>query len=398
MPVIVLSSAHIVSTSGLDTFTFQVQTGAAEALTTCIAGGGIDLSEKIRHDGGLDNSADLVQLDGISITEKILNPSFVESTASFNFILFEPDFSRSQNLFAVIGSSGTAERFFDRSPFFFTPSEIDPNTLRDLSEAQQFLIYTQTTIQSFDTFNHTNSAAHLISVKGTEFSSEFLSSDDLIVNGSFESDFGSWTTTIPDGTLSVLTDGGSGFLALSAPDGDKYARIIKSVSGGGNANLIRLQQSIVLTAPIDSSLLGRLSFSEATEFSARSNFKLAVILKFLKNSLPVHIHTYSFTGMGQPTSTSLPLDLRFPTTTSPINGTFTTGSFATFTSQIYQDIDLASFTFDELQINFFWGAQSGVANLSMLLDKVELTADLPEEHLLRTSAIAHLLTFHPTAS
>lgn len=173
MPTVVVAVAKLVAASGIQAQTHQVQLASPSQLAKIIESGPIHLSEKIAASDGFSTSESLVQLRSATQTEKIRAASEIESTASINFLVFSSDFSRSVNLYGVIGTSGTLEKFFDHSPFFYTPSEVNPNLLRDISSAQQFLVYTQTTINTIDTFHGANSVVSLFSVKGSELDPDF---------------------------------------------------------------------------------------------------------------------------------------------------------------------------------------------------------------------------------
>lgn len=143
-------SFSLIQAPGIQLSTVQLQAGAASGTGNLLtAGSGVNSSNIVQH-SGIENIGNVGGFEGVSQDGFITNPSQVETTAGANFNVFFPDFSRGTFLSAVVGTTGTIEKFFDRSPFFFTPSETDPNTLRDISEAQQFLIFSKTSIASYN--------------------------------------------------------------------------------------------------------------------------------------------------------------------------------------------------------------------------------------------------------
>lgn len=396
MPTIIASVANIVASSGIESKTDQVQTGGATGNTQTLASDVVSLSETVGQSGFIFLNEKVAQHGGASQTGTVLAEDPIESTAGVDFLVFPADFSRGLNLFGVIGTSGTIEKFYDRSPFFFTPSEIDPNIMRDISEAQQFLVFTQASIFSIDPFKHTSSSASLISVKGDEFSPGLITDDDIIKNGSFENGLAEWDTTISGGgTLSVIEPTGTGFTSLPVPEGDKYLSITKP-AGGQEEELSLLTQQVSLNTVLDSDILRNISFAKALRVINRSGYRIAVYVRFLLNSQTSHLHRFQFSGTVAPPNSSLPEDLQNPTTSSNL-GSFVAGNFVTFNAALRTAMSFTSFEFNEVEVSFVW-INTDPFVLDGLLDDVKLTLDLPEEHLLKTSAIAHILTKHPVAS
>ncbi len=167
-PFNIVQSTALVQASGIRASTVQLQISEALGSNSVIQATGIENLNVVEQFGGITQDYELLQLTGVAQDTHIVNPAVIETTATAKFILFPKSFSRGAFLSAVIGTSGTIEQFFDRSPFFFTPSETDPNTLRDISEAQQFLIFSDATLLNFDPYRNTPQTTIIVTHRGSE--------------------------------------------------------------------------------------------------------------------------------------------------------------------------------------------------------------------------------------
>jgi hypothetical protein len=392
VPVIVQSTA-IVAGSGIEARTVQVQFGGINNSAFVIKHGSILNSNIVRQFGGIDSATKLLQFTGDNQDTHIISPSIIESTATVKFILFPKDFSRTVFLAAVVGTSGTAARFFDRSPFFFTPSETDPNTLRDISEAQQFLIFSECNINTFDPFRNIPNSTFIITDRG-------LAGSDLqetITNGSFEQDLSGWTVQNVSGTssFSVVTSQptGVGFndgSPVSVPNGTKMLHV---TSRAPISPHILRQTYEFGTYKVNSSQLRTFAFSLCPNIiSTNSAFQANLI--FRQNGVQKANLQYRVSGLGTPSPlpagvTAVPID----TNTLP---SFTADVFNNVARNIREDLNYTTFEFNTLETWFIFDDTAN--NTNYLFDNVGLTIDIPQRQLLRTIDVAHINTNHPVAS
>jgi len=200
MVTIISGTLTLVQASGIASRAHVEQGGIVVTSNTLSSFEGGSTATTIQSFDGFSNSARMLSASGVEQKGEILssNPS---STVTNNFIIsYNPTFSGVATLFRVIGTSGTVEKFFDRSPFFHTPSEVDVNTLRDLIEVAPFLLYGSTTINSYDYTRHISSQTAIIE-----------SAQRLATSGS-----GHIVTKLP--TLSGLPFTLSGSASITVPD------------------------------------------------------------------------------------------------------------------------------------------------------------------------------------
>ena len=238
MITIIVGSTALVQSSGIQSNTTFAQFGGAAGGTTSLSIEGFDAITHLVTPGPFSNNNIVSQFEGAEQVGNLIVSSGIEVGSAIQLAIYFPDFSRGVNLFGVIGTEQTVARFFDRSPFFFSPHETDPNTLRDISEAQQFLIFSQVNINSYDNFRSTSSPTQIIAVKG-EAADSLIFPTNLVSNGSFENSFTNWTTS--SGHVSdvrqVRTDQptGVGFndgSPISPPDGSHWAYVAKTNTTG----------------------------------------------------------------------------------------------------------------------------------------------------------------------
>ncbi len=392
--IIIQSTATLVQASGIESFTIQGQAGGPTNANTLVQIGAPESLTHIVTPGGFSNSNEVIQFGGVSQTTDLILESALEITSSGQFVVFFPEFSRSATLFGVLGTSGTAEKFFDRSPFFFTPSETDPNTLRDISEAQQFLLFSSTSIIGEENVRNTPSLTTIISVKGDTFDDFVIQPQNLITNGSFEQDLSAWEVEKGDSSdiAEVRTDQptGVGFddsNPVSPIDGTKMLYMRKSITAG----VVSVKQ-IIRPGKLKSGQLRDLSFSivpDAISTFAQFTFSIA----FFSGGVRKHAIQYSLAGIGIPSP--LPEEIDLPSSTVSLAGAVE-DIFNTFNRNIRSDMSFATFDFDEVQV--WLVADRTSSQTDLLIDDISLTVSDPPEHLKFTDNLAHIITTHPTAS
>ena len=389
--VIIQATTTFIQASGIQNLTVQGQGGGPTNTNTVVQAGTPSSLTDVIALGGFSNSNDVLQFGGISGNNDIA--SFLGISSAQNVFFSPESTTRSGTVFGVIGTSGTIEKFFDRSPFFFTPSETDPNTLRDLAEVQQFLLFSNTSIFGEESIRNTPSSTAVISAKGDEFNTFTLQPRNLITNGSFEQDLSAWEVSTGDVSdiAEARTDqpAGVGFDAgnpVSPVDGSKMLYMAKS----DTTEVVSVKQ-IVRPGKLNSNKLQALTFSIVPN-TISSNQAFVLSIAFLSVGVRQHVIQYKLTIQGTPTP--LPSEISFPS--SQISLTATADIFNTYTRQLQSDMSFSSFDFDEVQLWLVADTLAGQA--AFLLDNISLSVtDLPE-HLGFTESLAHILTNHPTAS
>lgn len=337
-----------------------------------------------------------VLLDDIVLTIGQQQDALLPTSTATSFITFFPDFSRSRNLFSVVGTSGTVEKFFDRSPFFFGPHETDPNTLRDLSEAQQFLIFTQTTIRSISNFQHNAGSTALISTKGDLSAEDSLVNTNLILNGSFEGGLSNWLTNTPESSDEArVVDSqptGVGFAdgnPVSPLDGINmlYTRVVEA----GSRDPVYVKQARKIFGDVNSNILRNFSFGVVVD-NVTNDRQNMVALRFLNNSETIFTIHYRFQGQSVPQ----PFPEEIADFDTVKNITIQSDSFNLILRSVADDTNTANFIFDEFEVWIITNTSSD--DTDTLWDDFQLTANVPDDSLLETSSFAHILRIHPTAS
>lgn len=393
--VTIVQSTAIVSASGVENSRFFAQTGEASSLNGISQVEGFSVTANLNAFGDINQSNDVRQFEGILSSTTIPNPDVVETTADAEFILFNPSFSRSKFFRAIIGTSGTFERDFDRSPFFFSPHETDPNTIRDISEAQQFMVFTSTSIITHEALRANAHDAKIISVKGADIEDEAFSDVNTVSNGSFETgDTAGWEAeTGTNGSIQVVSDSnvGDGFSdsGLIPLDGVWWAHLRKDDSGSDSAYL---RQEIGLARQYSSEILQNLSWHalfDELNLSRRNQLSLV----FYRDAVPVFHLRYRFSGQGLPT-----LPSSFPDITPiTVNLTATADEITRYLRNIPQDTGRADFQFNSVEL--WWIISSSDGNFTdTIVDDFQLTVAIPPTHLLPTSEFAHIITGLPTLS
>ncbi|MBD3260708.1 MAG: hypothetical protein GF334_03390 [Candidatus Altiarchaeales archaeon] len=392
--VTIVQSTAIVGASGIENSRGMVQSGGPTAANTVSQIEGFSVTTHVDSFGGFSQTNNVRQFEGVDGSTTVPTPDVVETTATAKFVVFPASLSRSKFFQAVIGTTETFERDFDRSPFFFSPHETDPNTIRDISVAQQFLVFTSTTIRSFESLRATPRDVPIISVKGSKVDDEAFAATDILINGSFEAgNFAGWETeTGTGGTVEVRTDsnvGGGIVGGLTPDDGTYWAYLSKNDSGGDSAYI---KQNIVLPQKYESTLISNLSWNAVFDAIApQSRNQLSVV--FYNDEVPVFHLRYKFGVQGTPTA---PADLPVLTPID-VGVSATSNEILNYSRVFSQDSRLADFDFNEVEV--WWITDSSIGtDTDTLVDAFQLTLNIPPDHFLSTSSFAHVLTNHPTAS
>lgn len=399
MATIITSTASFVQASGIENLAKVVQASGAVNENSLVSFDLPESSTTVTAAGGITNKNGVIQFSGVSQTGDIVNPSGIETTATAKINVFFPDFSRSAFLAAVVGTTGTIEKFFDRSPFYFDPHETDPNTLRDISEAQQFLVFSTANITSYENFRRIPSSAFVISTKGDELSDRLQSPQDLITNGGFETgDFSSWEVSVPSGVatnvVEVRTDSpGLGFglpTGVFPEEGTYWARLAND-----NTGTAYIKQTLRLGQTQPSTILKNLSFQALIESATNTLFQGQLSLVFLEND-DVKFHLRYTLGSHAPVS-MLPDDFPGDTFATSLSLSHTVNQLNSYLRNLQQDMSFSTFEFKTIEL-WFMVSSGNSTSVDYLLDDFQLTIDLPPPELLRTRDLAHILTGHPTAS
>jgi hypothetical protein len=180
-PVDIVGSTTTVQVSGVDTSTGQIQVGPPSTSSIIVfsplpeqdstvlqfgstASGSVDLLEY----EGIDNSGNIIASD----PEEAVGSTFLLQVISGGFGFSEV--SSYAFLQGVIGTSGTIERFFDTSPFYYTEHETDPNTERDIREAEEFLLFSSVDISTYPITGRIPASTTIIVPTVSSAGSDFL--------------------------------------------------------------------------------------------------------------------------------------------------------------------------------------------------------------------------------
>jgi hypothetical protein len=397
--ITIVASTAIVQASGIAALVHQLQGGGPDASNTIVTTSVVDQETHIVTAGGVSVDNTVLGFGGAEQDTHILNPSASELVGTINFVVFFPDLARGATLFGVVGTAETVEKFFDTSPFFFSPHETDPNTLRDLSEAQQFLIFSQTSIFSYDNFRNTISPTQIISVKGDLLPKDVINPENLVTNGSFEQSLSAWTSfkgTVSD-KVEVRTDQptGAGFndgSPVSPTDGSFWVYL----SAVGSTNQVYIKHTVDV-----SNASGRLVSEDLLNFSfdavfntvANTNRQFQTNVIFYEDDQVRRNLIYRVSGMGTPTIPTL----ANVTPATNINLTAASGIVNSFNRNLQTDLSSETFPFDRIDLWFIVDTAVVSAATNVLIDNVRLTIHTVPENLERTNEFAHIVTTHPTA-
>lgn len=177
----IVGSTTIVQASGIESLTVKLQGGGPTNSNVLVATDSPEEDGKILTTNvTVFNATDLIKYGGASNSGNIVTPSFEEASDSTTINvptlsgIFEGNTTGSAFLQGVVGSSGTVERFFDRSPFYFTDSETDPNTERDLREIEPFLIFSSAIISTYPVTRRIPESTQIIVPTVTGAGDDFL--------------------------------------------------------------------------------------------------------------------------------------------------------------------------------------------------------------------------------
>lgn len=396
--ILIVASTALVQSSGIQSNTTFSQGGNPSASTKFRSIDGFDALTHIVAPGPFSNNNIVSQYEGAEQVGQLLVSSGIEIGSATQLTVYFPDFSRGVNLFGVVGTENTIAQVFDRSPFFFSPHETDPNTLRNISEAQQFLIFSETSIHAFDNFRSTVSPTQIISVKG-DIGRGAVFPTNLIQNGSFENGFTRWTTSsghvsdvIQVRTTQPTSVGFNDGSPVSPPDGANWAYLAKTVTTN--------QAYIYQTVDIGSAS-GVFSTDDLLTFNFKAvintiatNQRFQANVIFFTDGVVRRNLIYRISGMGIPTLPPGTAQTVLPSKIITLSAT--ADVLTTISRDIRDDLELASIEFDRVDLWFIVGTSSG--NTSVLLDDIQVNANVLPDNFKRTQEFGHILTTNPTVS
>lgn len=303
----------------------------------------------------------------------------------------------SRNFLGILGTKSTYEREFDASPFFFLPSEPDPNTERDRSEVLPYLLYSHAFVSTYEALRAIPHSGWVISAKGDQFNEAALADENVVQNGSFETgnlafwDYDLGTTGRIQVRSDVDNDGQGIPVGVFPPDGDFWAYMSKSNSGSDSAYI---KQTISVGDTYSSRVvknIGWYNVFDSTTSSARRN-RLSFV--FYHNENTVYHLAYRFGSQGIP---NLPSD--FPD--APANSVKTLSAtediINTYLRQFITDTNQAVFDFDRVDV--WWILDSSdTSETNTYIDGLSLTMSIPSENLLPTSSFGFINTSAPVTS
>lgn len=301
-----------------------------------------------------------------------------------------------RNFVGVLGTKSTIEKDFDRSPFFFTPSEIDPNTERDLAEVEPFLLFSQAFLRTYEALRALPSETIVISAKGEEFSSDQLADENVVINGSFETgNTAFWDTDVgTGGSIQVredsLNEGGIPG-GLLPPDGRYWIYIVKA---NQNFDSAYFKQTIRFGRDYSSRAVKRISWSAVFDYTGGSERRNQLSLVFYNNGNPTYHLRYYFGSQGFP---NLPDE--FPDSTPNVNRQLpaTEDVINSYLREFLVDSSQAVFDFDRLDV--WWVTDSSDSNdTNTYVDDLSVTMSIPSTELLKTTDLAHVMTNTPVSS
>ncbi len=342
----------------------------------------------------------------------VFQPALFPTSTLEQIVSANPELTIRDIIFGVIGTVETVENFYDRSQFFFESfHEADPNTIRDLTEVEPFLLFSTTTISSFEFTRNTPSSTTVIADKASEFSSQSVSPTNLMVNHDFSQGFTGWQLT-PDTFFGV-------------EPGEPWVDVIASTDATPDRDIISTglfptQGSLLLFADVgtgdrgpgffqDLNVNGIINSLDLEAFGLDCTVArvisadLSFVLQFFLQGSQVYQFTYRVDNMLDRSNDSNYSSLDF----SPVDvGTLSpdvnrsnspnVGEFTTLKGQLSIDMQQASFDFDQVKIFSLFGAESLTNEL--VFDNFFLTVNTPPAHLKVTSGPAHVNTTDPLSS
>lgn len=301
-----------------------------------------------------------------------------------------------RNFLGILGTKDTYEKDFDRSPFFFTPSEIDPNTERDLPEVEPFLLFSQAFLRTYEALRALPREGIVISAKGEEFSSDALADENVIINGSFETGSTAfWDTGLGTGgsitTLEQTLDEGGIPAGILPPDGKYWVYIVKANQSSDSAYF---KQTVRFSKTYSSRVVKRLGWSSIFDYTSGSERRNQFSFVFYIGDVPKYHLRYRFGSQGLPN-----LPDAFPD--SPANATKTLSAtediINTYLQEFLTDTGQAIFDFDRVEA--WWITDSSdTTDTNTYVDDIALTMAIPSDELLKTSDLAHVMSNTPVSS
>jgi len=392
------SQTTIVQASGISGLTFQLQGGKPTTQGTVIAIPGAQNSTGIKTPLPFFSLfANIATFSGARGSTNILERSTATVSGSKNLNISLNKFSGNTSLFGVVGTTGTIEHFFDRSPYFHTPSELDVNTQKDLHEVAKFLVFSTATIASYRFTNHIKSYTSIVTAKG-DVPNNIPDPINLVINPSFEQGLAGWKVTSTDGDNVQIVSSqplGVGFndgQPVSPVDGNFMAWMDKEQ----NTGVLQLIQNTRTGQVYSSSQLNGLSFSFAPNTSLGTGAgQLVVDFQFLMNGSPQYEILYRFSGGVDPSPLGSGIVIN-PTDTFTLPAP-TVNVFNTYARHFPSDAKQAVFNFNSFSINVIQGLQPA-SRFGILLDEFQMTLNQTTIELRRTSSNADILTALPAIS
>ncbi len=400
--ITIQSTTNIVAASGVEATTEQQQGGTTSQATDLVAHGDVSSATHLPAGSGVSISNVVTAASGVSEYTHLINSSpYLTTVAPVE--VSDPTLSGSTPIFGIIGTSGTSEWFFDRSQMYFeSKHESDPNTERDLSAVEPFMMFSSANIFSYDYVTSTPTTTTIITAKGDEFSDASLASSNAITNGGFEQSLSSWTNYNDTlGRVTTLTNTdywpwsrlylpggvepteGSRMLALDLYLADKGALISDNLFAQG----------------LSSEVMGAFSFDVMTGGVGSSNYGLSFDIQFFNGLSKVYEIKYLVDDMNDVSGDAIFDDLElYPVDSVTLTPAPTQDVWQSYTTDLRSDTENASFTFDKIRFIIFAGTTVSNQHNEMVLDDIQLGLNIVPEHLTRTDGAAHIVTTHPTAS
>jgi hypothetical protein len=350
-----------------------------------VAGAG--MSVKVGQFGVLDQ-------DGYVVTV-----SAAEATSQLPMLQVASGIEGSAFLAGVADSGTLLTTWFDRSPFFYTPSEIDPNTQRDISEIEPFLVYSTASIYSYSIFTNTVGSSTIITDKGEDWSPEALSPVNVIGNGDFEQNFSGWTL-VESGTDQITVvrsqPAGAGSLTPGCCPPPQGGKMVWADMSGAESGSYLVSEAF-FSPSLSSDDIRSFSAEVASGNTGGVRFICFALQFFETEGDPVYEIRLRVNNLGCDADDSAYDALNFSPDKTIVFSDIVSDTFTTLTSQLDNELSGESFSFGHVKLFVIFGGISGWDN-DFLLDDIQLTFSVLPEHLRSTRGSAHINTAHPVGS